>query len=47
MEFDLCIARCEECDGIDVAAIGEDNLYICRHTEKILEKVDECTLKEL
>ena len=47
MEFDLCIAKCKECEGINVTAVGEDDLYICRHTEKILEKVDETTLKEM
>lgn len=27
--------------------IGEDDLYICKHSEKILEMIDETTLKEI
>lgn len=47
MKFDLCLANCKYCNGINVVAIGEDNLFICKETEKLLEKVDETTLKEL
>lgn len=47
MEFDSCTVHCQECKGIDVVAVGEDDLFICKHTEKILEKVDETTLKEM
>lgn len=47
MVFGSCMAKCEECEGIDVIPIGEDDLYICRHTEKILEKMDETSLKEI
>lgn len=47
LEFESCISNCVECESINVVALGEDNLYICRNTEKILEKVDESTLKEM
>lgn len=47
MKFDLCLANCRECNGINVVAVGEDDLFICRETEKLLEKVDDTTLQEL
>lgn len=47
MKFDLCLADCNECIGINVVAVGEDDLFICKETEKLLEKVDNTTLQEL
>ena len=45
--FDLCIANCKECNGINVVPIGEDDMFICKETEKILCQDDETTLIEL
>jgi hypothetical protein len=46
-DFDLCKASCSECSGINVTALHTNNLYICKDTEKILERIDDTTLKEL
>lgn len=45
--FDLCKANCKQCNGINVTSLHTDDLYICKDTEKILERIDETTLKEL
>lgn len=45
--FSLCKAKCNECNGINVVALGEDDLYICRDAEKILVAIDSDTLDEL
>lgn len=47
MDFDLCRASCEQCEGIDVIVLVKSKLYLCKHTEKLLERADDTTLKEL
>jgi len=42
--FDLCTSNCEECNGINVASLGEADIYMCENTKKLLQKIDDRTL---
>lgn len=45
-DFDLCRTNCKECNGINIMPLGEDELFICEESEKILAKIDDTTLIE-
>lgn len=44
-DFDLCQARCNECNGININKL-EDGIYECLDTGKILVQADDTTLHE-
>jgi hypothetical protein len=44
-DFDLCKARCSECNGININEL-ENGIYECLDTGKILKQTDDTTLCE-
>lgn len=44
--FDLCIANCDECNGIEVVKL-DMRTYICKETKKILKEINRDTLMEI